>query len=105
MEYVLEGGTWEKAQSIELIQPDGQSDSLTGADLSTIAKDAGDCAKMHPTASSKGYWKGKGSSTTLGDSENSRQENKQKAAKGDNKGGKPAKGQSWKDFKKAQRQG
>ena len=44
MEYVLEGGTWEKAQSIELIQPDGQSDSLTGADLSTIAKDAGDSA-------------------------------------------------------------
>ena len=64
MEYVLDGGSWENAQSIELIQPDGQSDSLTGADLSTIAKDAGDYTKMNPPASSKGYWEGKGASTT-----------------------------------------
>ena len=60
---------------------------------------------MNPAASSKGYWKGKGSSTTLQDSETSKPENKQKASKGDQKADKPAKGQSWKEFKKAQRQG
>ena len=100
----MEGGTWENAQSIELIQPDGQSDSLTGADLSTIAKDAVDATRLHPTASSKSYWKGKGSGTSAHDSETPRPDNKNKGAKGEQKGGKPAKGQSWKEFKKAQRQ-
>ena len=105
MEYVLDGGSWDKAQSIELIQPDGQSDSLTGADLSTIAKDAVDYSKTNPAASSKGYWKGKGANSTGESSETTKPDNKHKGAKGDQKGGKPAKGQSWKEFKKGLKHG
>ena len=77
-----------------------------------MAKDAADYSKHNPAASSKGYWKGKGSNSTGHDSGSTGQEKSQKGAKGDQKGakgdkkgGKPAPGQSWKEYKKSLKHG